>query len=54
VTGVGRREGAVANTLGFARERTRAGWVRVQRSAEVGLEPPAAGVETAGFREAAG
>jgi alkylated DNA nucleotide flippase Atl1 len=54
VTGVGRHERAVANTLGFARERTRAGWFRVQRSAEVGRELPIAGVETAGLREAAG
>jgi hypothetical protein len=54
VTGVGRHERAVANPLGFARERTRAGWFRVQRSAEVGLELPAAGVETAGFRGVAG
>jgi hypothetical protein len=54
VTGVGRHERALANTLGFARERTRAVWFRVQRSAEVGREPPAAGVEAAGFRGAGG
>ena len=54
MTGVGRHERAVADTLGFARERTGAGWFRVLRSAEVGRELPAAGAETAGFREAAG
>jgi hypothetical protein len=54
VTGEGRHERAVANTLGFARERTRAVWRCGKRSAEVGREPPAAGVETAGLREAVG
>jgi hypothetical protein len=34
-------------------ERTRAVWLRGEPS-EVGLEPPTAGAETAGFREVAG
>ena len=35
-------------------ERTRALWLRGERSAEVGLELPTAGAETAEFREGAG
>ncbi|HET7378416.1 MAG TPA: hypothetical protein VFJ24_00095 [Gaiellales bacterium] len=83
MTGLGRHERGVANTLGFAWEaaarrdfrgalewlgvveivdgglppgweRARAVWLGGERSADVGLELPTAGAETAGFREAAG